>query len=102
MGTGAGLVASSLIGLGGSLYSAKKQSDALEEAEKKQEDAARLAEQEAKRIFEATKPVEPTAALTFGTDDDSNELGSYGEFLVSKPKSSAYSNPYANSLGFGS
>ena len=91
---GTAALISSGIGLAGSVYSASKQRDAEKKAE-----AARLeAEREQERMFEATQPLEEEAKITFGVEDDDEELGTYNEFLAPKPTTPTMGT---GSLGFG-
>ena len=99
MGIGAGTAAliAGGVGLGGSVYAANKQDEARKEAEDAANYARIQAEEEEKRIFEATKPEEEAAKITFGTGDD-DELGTYNQFLTKAPNSAP---TIGGGLGFG-
>jgi len=100
MGIGAGTAAliAGGIGLAGTMYSANQQKEAQEEAQQRADYAAMEAEREQQRIFEATKPQEEEAKISFGTQDDDDELGTYNEFITTKPSKPTLGN---TSLGFG-
>ena len=98
--SGAAAIIAGVIGAGASVYSSNKQMEAQEEAQQRADYAAMEAEREQQRIFEATKPEEEEAKISFGTQDDDDELGTYNEFLA--PKSTSKPTLGSNSsLGFG-
>ena len=99
---GVGALASSLISTGGAVYSYKKQEEAMDKAEEDRLRAEAEAEAEARRIFEATKPTEPTAKIDFGVDEEEG-LG-FSEFITPKSsnKAKTLGSPYTSTLGFGS
>ena len=101
MGIGAGTAA--LIGaglsLGGSIYSANKQKEAQEEAQRQAELARRQEEERQRAIFEATKPEQDSATFDFGIDDEDEELIGYSEFIAPKPTTPLGGT--TKTLGFG-
>ena len=100
MGIGAGtaaLIAGGL-SLAGTAYASNQQREAQEEAQQQADYAAMEAEREQQRIFEATKPQEEEAKISFGTQDDDDELGTYNEFLTPTASKPTLGN---TSLGFG-
>ncbi len=81
----AAIVASSIIGLGGSVYAASEQSKAQKEAQRKQDEAERLAKIEADRIAAEARPEEEKATIAFGSGDKT-EVGSANDFLTPRTK----------------
>jgi len=95
--------AAAVIGLGSSIYSAKKQEDAIEDAEEAERKAAEEAEAERKRIFNAqsAEAGNLSATVEFGTQDDTPNQ-TFDDFLAPKQGASASTLTTKNTgLGFG-
>jgi hypothetical protein len=96
MGLASAAIASAVIGAGTSLYAANEQKKAQDEAARMAAEAARLEEERQRSIFEATKPQEEAAKISFGLDDDEEILPAYSEFITPITPNNTIS-----SLGFG-
>lgn len=97
---GSGAIVGALIGVGGSIYGANQQKKAIDEAERKQLQAEQDAEDERKRIFEATKPQEASATVEFGTGEIGGGM-TFDDFLTPSPVKEQSTLGGLGSLTFG-
>ncbi len=106
---GVGAILGAIVSIGGTAYSSMSQKKAQDEAQRKQqelEDQAREVEQN-RLLEEAQRNEDAKAKISFGTDDDDDEMGSFSDFLAPKSVGTAGLGGVASTaqqssgLGFG-
>ena len=80
----------SILGFADGLFGDDPAEEARKEAEKRAE--------EARRIAMDKKPEEESATISFGSDD--SDFGNYGDFLIPKSSSSGLASTGKSGLGF--